>query len=149
MRVFPLLLLLGACGPQDTGLGTKPENTEGVDGNGKMEVLPVEITMVECSVGFSSSKDFTVSSTGDSDLLLYEVRLVANPDQIFTFIEKENVVIAPGASITYTVSAQLAENLPADGELRIRNNSLEDPNFILPVHAWPTGYEGDSGDSGD
>src|SRR3954469_16627931 len=132
MGLLSLALLVG-CQPQDTGLGTKNGNEEVGSGNGKLEVDPTELFFLDCALTFSNGKPVTVTSTGDADLKITQVRIVSNAKQtnpadgtdpnVFCFQETtDDITLAPGATKDFIVNATLYEDLPADGELRILNN---------------------------
>lgn len=135
------LLTLGiACGPQDTGLGIAPQDQDIVTGSGGIQVDPPALLIADVQQGYSRSGDFTVTSVGDGNLLMYELRIVADAANAFAFIELEDVALAPGVSVTYTVAAQIVGTEPVDGQLRIRTNDAENASYILNLRATPEGW---------
>ncbi len=156
MRIAPLLLLV-ACGNPDTTFSNGTGNGDVADGTGRMEIDKTEIVISEIEGAFSKSEAFTITSVGDTNLLIYEIRIVADADDVFYFDEVENVELAPEQTVTYSVVAQLEVAEPSEGQLRVRTNDPDNAALIVPLKAWPQGYVppedtgggGDTGDSGD
>ena len=151
MHILALSLLVG-CSPQDTSLTTGNKDGDIVEGTGRMSVSVEELTISEIQVGYSKSGPFTVTSVGDSNLQIYEIRVISDASDVF-WVEEwgDTVELAPEQAATYSVVADLNLNEPAEGELRIRTSDPENANLILPLHAYPEGYvpPEDTGDTGD
>ncbi|MFN7147477.1 MAG: hypothetical protein ACK4YP_27165 [Myxococcota bacterium] len=150
MRLAVLVLLAG-CGPQDTAFSNGNGDPDLPTGTGRMEIDQTEITVQNIDVGYSKSAQFTITSVGDANLLLYEIRVVTDVDDVFYFDEVEDVELAPEQSATYSVVADLEVDAPSVGELRIRTNDPDYANLIVPLNAWPEGYvpPEDTGGGGD
>lgn len=139
MRLTALLLLVG-CSPTDTTLTNGNGNDDVVSGTGAMTIDKPEITIADIEVGYSKSEQFTITSTGDANLRIYEIRIVADASDVFFFEEVEEVELAPTQTATYTVVADLAVAEPAEGQLRVRTSDPDNAALIVPLHAYPTGY---------
>ncbi|MDP2315143.1 MAG: hypothetical protein Q8P41_19745 [Pseudomonadota bacterium] len=139
MKLLALTLLIG-CGSPQTGLTNGPKDVDIVTGTGKMSVDREELVIADIQVDYSRSESFVISSIGDGNLQIYEIRIVADVSDVFFSEEIEDLELAPTQTYSYTVVADLAAPEPADGELRIRTSDPDAPNFILPLHAWPEGY---------
>lgn len=149
MRIVALLML-AACGAPDTTLTNGSGDNEAVNGDGRLTVDKTEIVVADIVVGFSKSESFTVTSVGTSNLRIYEIRLVANPDEVFYFDEVEDIELAPEQTASYTVVADLDVAEPSEGQLRLRTSDPDNANLIIPLAAWPEGYvpPDDTGDTG-
>jgi hypothetical protein len=141
MRLVALLALVG-CGAPDTTLSIPGKDGEMATGSGKLEIDKSEITIDAIQGTYSKSEAFTVTSIGDANLLIYEIRLVANPDEVFFFDEVDDVEHANGQAASYSVVARYdtEPGFAADGELRLRTNDPDNAQLIVPLHAYPEGY---------
>jgi len=139
MHFLALSLLVG-CSPQDTGLTNGPDDQEVPTGTAKMELDVTEIVIADIVLGYSKSASFTATSVGDSNLQIYEVRIVADKSDVFFFEEVEDLELAPGQSKTLTVVADLDVDAPAEGSLRLRTSDPDNATVTLPLHAYPEGY---------
>jgi hypothetical protein len=150
MHILALSLLVG-CSPQDTGLSNGPDDQELATGTGKMELDVTEIVISDIMLGYSKSAQFTVTSTGDANLQIYEIRIVADESDVFFFEEVEDIEFAPGQGDTFTVVADLDVAAAADGSLRLRTSDPDNATVTLPLHAYPEGYvpPEDTGDTAD
>jgi hypothetical protein len=138
MRIAALLLLVG-CTPQ-TGFSNGKNNQDLPTGTGRMEIDKTEITVSDIQVGYSESVPFTITSVGDANLIIYEVRIVTDVDDAFYIDEFEEIELAPGQDKIFSLVADLEADAPAEGELRIRTNDPDYASFIVPLAAWPEGY---------
>ncbi|MES2638775.1 MAG: hypothetical protein V4850_04815 [Myxococcota bacterium] len=139
MSILALTFLVG-CGPQDTGLTNGNNDNDIVNGTGRMTLSVTELVIEHIVLGFSQSAQFTVESVGDANLQIYEMRIVADTDDVFFFNELENLEMAPGQSESYSVVADLTVDAPSYGELRLRTSDPDAAALILPLHAYPEGY---------
>ncbi|HND29662.1 MAG TPA: hypothetical protein PLA94_06660 [Myxococcota bacterium] len=80
-----------------------------------------------------------ISNTGDAALSIYAIELIGN-DDIFFFEKREDLEFAPGVSDSYAVAATLTTNEPAEAQLRVTSNDLENRDLRVLIHAWPVGY---------
>jgi hypothetical protein len=140
MYILALTFLVG-CSPQDTGLTNGNNDNDIVTGTGRMTLSVPEIVIEHIELGYSKSASFTIESVGDGNLLIYEIRIVADADDVFFFDEVENAELAPGqTSEPYSVNADLTVDAPSYGELRLRTSDPDAAALILPLHAYPDGY---------
>ena len=142
-----LALVLAGCG-NDTGLGNGNETTlTAPSGVATMELSAVSFTWDALAVGYSSSQDLVITSVGDGDLELNELKIVTDPDDAFFFDEVEDVVLQPGQTVTYAVVADMDAGWSLDafaqGQLRIRTNDAECITAMIPLLAYPEGYTGE------
>ena len=139
MSILALTFLVG-CGPQDTGLTNGNNDNDIVTGTGRMTLSVSELVIENIELGFSQSSQFTIESVGDANLLIYEIRIVADPDDVFYFDELEDAELAPGQSSSHSVNADLTVDAPSYGELRLRTSDPDAAALILPLSAYPEGY---------
>jgi hypothetical protein len=107
--------------------------------------------------GFTKSATFEVTSTGTDNLSIYDAKLVANPDGVFTFEERVDNDILPGESQTWAVAATLPDPAMVEGALRIESNDPVAPTFFVTLCAVTKDYPetcpatapGDDTDTGD
>ena len=151
MRVIPLLAVLAACSGTDTTLTNGNSDVDTVVGNGVMEIDKTEVLIDGLVVDFAQSDSFTITSAGEANLLIYEIRIIADATQSFYFEEVEDIELAPGQTRTENVTCTLTSDAPVDGILRIRTNDPDKASFELPIIGWPEGYTGDTdtGTTGD
>lgn len=146
---FALLALLVACSG-DTGLSTGGDENDIVAGDGTMLLEPAEVTISDCEVGYGKDGVFTISSVGENDLLVYEVRITSDPSDVF-FIDDwdQTRTFAPGAApVEVRVVATLALAEPADGNIQVRTNDPDQTRVDVPIRALPVGWQDDTGDTG-
>lgn len=143
-------LILGlACSPTDTGLTNGGGGGDTVPGTGRLELSTLDMVITDVEVGYSKSSPLTITSIGDGNLLIYEIRIVADATDAFYFDEVEDVELAPKQSVTYNVVADLPDENPATGELRIRSNDPDYASFNLPLSAYPLGWDTGGTTGGD
>ena len=110
MRFHPFLigsaLLTAACGSGDSNFTNTEEDPKPVDGESIMEVSATELNWTDMEVGQTYSKEFTISSTGEVDLQLYEARILVGGDVFYLpEVWKSGQTIARGGSVTMTLTA--------------------------------------------
>lgn len=152
MRMTLALLALAGCSSTQTTLTNTGKDQAYASGSGKLEIDKTEIVIADIEGTYSKSESFTVTSVGDANLILDEIRIVANPDEVFFFDEVEDVELANGQSVSYTVVAHydVEPGFPSEGQLRLRTNDPDNAALILPLYAYPEGYVApeDTGDTG-
>ncbi len=144
-----LLSILVACGGDSSFTG-RSKVPDAPDGDAVLQLEPAEVTIEDIDPLYAKSGTVTLTSIGTGDLLVYEARMVENPDGVFFFETVEtsdDMSIAVGASVTWYVTATLQEPTAVDGTLRIRTNDPAATNVLVPVHARPLGWV-DPGDTG-
>jgi hypothetical protein len=144
-----LLPLLVACGGDASFVG-RTKVPDAPDGDAVLQLEPAEVFIEEIDPLYAKSGTLTLTSTGTADLLVYEARMVENPDGVFYFETVEtndDMAIPAGATVTWYVTATLSGPVAADGTLRIRTNDPAATNVLVPVHARPVGWV-DPGDTG-
>ncbi len=140
-RLLSLCVLLVGC-TQSTSLSNGGRDNEVVTGSGTMSIDPAEVYILDLEGEFGKSSPITISSIGDANLVIYEIKITADATESFFFEEvEEDVELQPGASVTYSVYAQLADGNPAEGQLRLRTNDVDATALTVPLYAWPLGYE--------
>jgi len=142
-----LALALAGCG-NDTGFGDAVDPTiTAPSGVATMELSAASFTWDALVVGYSNSQDLTITSVGDGDLEIDEIKIVTDPDDAFFFDEIEDVVLQPTQTVTYAVVADMDVGWPLDafaqGQLRIRTNDSACITAMLPLLAYPEGYTGE------
>lgn len=138
-----LAALLVGCVPTDTSLTSGGDTNDIPVGTGRMTLSVQEVVITDIQVGYSKSGPFTIESVGDANLQIYQIRIVADADDVFYFDEVEEVdevELAPGQSVDYTVNADLSVAEPSVGELRLRTSDPDAAALILPLAAYPEGY---------
>ena len=148
-----LLSVLVACGG-DSSFSGRTKVPDAPDGDAMLQLDPAEVFIEDIDPLYAKSGTITLTSTGTADLLVYEARMVENPEGVFYFETVEtsdDMAIAVGATVTWYVTATLAAPEAVDGTLRIRTNDPAATSVLVPVHARPLGWVegGDTGDSGD
>ncbi|HNC94532.1 MAG TPA: hypothetical protein PKY30_05415 [Myxococcota bacterium] len=134
-----LLMAWMACTPTSTGLGTVTKVSEGVEGDPVLSWTPEELIIKDCPLNEARSGSVEISNTGDAALSIYAIELIGN-DDIFFFEKREDLEFAPGVSDSYAVAATLTTNEPAEAQLRVTSNDLENRDLRVLIHAWPVGY---------
>ena len=142
-------LILGlACGPTDTGLTNGGGGGDTVPGTGRLELSTDTIEITDIQIGYSKSAPFTITSIGDANLIIYEIRIIADATDAFFFEDVEDVELAPKQAATYNVVADLDEAVKATGELRIRTNDPDYASFNIQLSAYPEGWVDTGGATG-
>ena len=154
MRFHPFLiglaLLNAGCGSGDSNFTKTDEDPKPVDGESIMEVSATELNWTDMEVGQTYSKDFTISSTGEVDLQLYEARILVGGDVFYLpEVWKSDQTIARGGSVTMTLTASLDENEPREGSMRIKSNDSTNVELLIPLTATPLGWGGSEDTGGD
>lgn len=139
MHILALTFLVG-CAPQDTTLTNGNDDNDIVTGTGRMTLDVTELVISDIQLGYSKSSRFVISSVGDANLQIYEIRIVADADDTFYFAEVEDIELAPEQTKEFSVNADLDTAEPSFGELRLRTSDPDAANFILPLAAYPEGY---------
>lgn len=148
-RTLAFALSLAACGG-DTSFTSTNTNEEEIQGGGSLSFSPEAIVFEDLELGVTVSQELTLSSTGDVNLNVYEVRTIDTGGGVFYVPETEDLVIAPGSSLGVTITATLSSESPAEGSLRVKSSDADYIEFLIPLAAYPLGYTpaDDSGDSG-
>lgn len=143
-------LMAGGC-PAQTGLSNTHEGVYDVQGNARVEFAPEELVWTDLATDSTTDAELVLSSVGDLNLVIYEVRLLNSADGVFFIEQIEDRTIAPGSALTVLATASLIDNQPAEGMARIKTNDSEQLELMVPLFAWPEGYEPpeDSGDLGE
>lgn len=130
-----LILALAGCANTSTGLSSNPDQVDGQEGDAKVVITPTELTWTDLEVGYSYSQTFTLESVGDDDLLVYEIKIVADPLDGFVFDEVEDLVMPPGDLKDFPIVADLETDEPATGTLRIKTNDVDQLEVLIPLSA--------------
>lgn len=146
-----LILSVIACSGNNTGFSSNPDEVDGPAGDAAVVIRPLELVWTDLDVGYSYSQDLTLESTGTGDLIVYDIRIVADALDAFFVDEIEDLVMPSGDVQSFPVVADLEVAKPASGTLRIRTNDVNAIEVLVPLNAYPAGYappEDTGGDSG-
>lgn len=144
--LFLIGFLVLGCKP-DHGFSPSDGDVDNVEGNGAIELSPESIVFTDMEVGATYSDYLKATSTGENNLEIEEIRILNSGGGVFYMEEKEDLVLAPGTSKEFTITATLAEATLAEGSLRIKSNDLDMPVIEYALQAVPLG--GDPQDTGD
>ena len=145
----PLLFfqILVAC-KGDTGFTTTNEDVEPEEGNGQIEVAPETLVWTDLNPMAAQTRYIEVTSVGDNNLEIYEIRISDSSDGVFHLEEKEDLSLQPGDSREFPVTATLPGADPAEGKLRIECNDPDTNTLYVSLTAYPAGWAGETGDTG-
>ena len=157
MRALLLLVPSMIACQTDTGFQNGTDDKTADVGNGVLTVSSDYLNYEEVELTFAESLTFTVTSSGEEPLEIFNARLVANPSAAFTFEEKDDLTMAVGDSLEWTAAAYITAEGKYEGSIRIESNDATNPTFYIATCAVSRGYsedcpavpgEGDTGDSG-
>ncbi len=140
-----LLLTLLACG-NDTSVGAGGNQISTVPEDASAQFSAGSFEWASVVVGFSNSQPLTIGSIGEGALLIYEIKLVTNPQSAFYFDEVEDIQLEPGQEATYSIVVNLDAGWDlatyAEGTLRVKTNDVECVSVLVPLLAYPEGFTG-------
>lgn len=140
-----LFFALAGCGGGETGFKVADPDNEQVSGEALLEITRAALEWTDLPVGISTSEVFKITSSGETDLNLYEVAIVSSAEGQFYMEEAEDIELAPGASREFLVVCTLAAEAEAVGEVRIKSNDPDQLDLRVTLTAHPA--SGDSGGS--
>lgn len=146
-----LILSILACSGNTTGFSSNPDQADGPSGDAAVVISPLEMVWTDLEVGYSYSQNITLESTGTGDLIVYDIRIVADAVDAFFIDEIEDLVMPPGDVKSFPVVADLDVAKPASGTLRVKTNDVNAIEVLIPLSAYPVGYappDDTGGDSG-
>ncbi len=149
-----LMACLVACGG-DSGFNNRELDVDPVDGDAIMELSAQSLIWEDMEPGLTIGFNLEVASVGELNLHLYESRLTASGGGVFYLPEdwRNEKVVAPGSSVTLTVTAAFEEDAAggdeANGTLRIRCNDIESTLYELPLFATVREEATDTGQGTD
>ncbi len=138
------LALLPACSGE-TGFHTHDPNNVGEEGDPGAEITPQVLEFADLTLAIAKSRLVQVLSTGEKNLVVYEVSVRDDGGGAFFCEEERDVTVAPGLALEFPVVATLYEDAQVEGSLRIRTNDAEATAFDLPLYAWTEGWASDTG----
>ena len=144
MRFAPLLMLVVGC-TSNTSFSHQTPDVPVVEGNGEMEYSPLELVWTDLEVGTTISQELVLTSVGELNLSVYEVRVTDTGNGTFYTEELEDRLLATGSSLSVLVVATLKNERMAEGTLRIQSNDADLLDLEVPLIAYPLGFEQDSG----
>lgn len=140
-----LLLTLLACG-NDTNVGSGGNDISTAPADASAQLSAGGFEWTEVPLGYSNSQSLVVGSIGEGALLVYEIKLVTNPQAAFYFDEVEDIQLEPGQEATYSIVVNLDAGWDlatyAEGTLRVKTNDVECVSVMVPLLAYPEGYTG-------
>ena len=152
LMTLAILSTLAACNSGETGFSVANPDNEQVSGSALLELYPATLEWTDLSVGIATSEVFKITSSGESDLKLYEVAVVSSANGQFYMEEVEDIELAPGASREFLVVCTLTAEASAAGEVRIKSNDPDQLDIRITLTANPTVATdtggGDTGDTG-
>ena len=129
--------------------------------NGALTLSTDRVILDGLDLQFTKSSQFTVSSVGEDNLTIYDAKLVANPDAVFTFESRIQSDIVTGESQDWQVAATLQEAGMVEGVIRIQSNDPTTPQLLVTLCAVSKDFAescpavaggedaGDTADTGD
>jgi hypothetical protein len=137
------LVLLAGC-KAETGFSNQDPGSGTEEGNGQLEYTPEVVEYPDLDVAVTHSEMLKLTSVGEDNLVVYEVRILDSAEGVFYTEEVEDVTLAPGISREFPVSATLQAEGYVVGTVRIQCNDPDlVPEFEVPLHAWSAGYAPD------
>ena len=138
-------LLVGCKG--DTGFTTTTVDVDESEGNGQIEVTPETLVWTDLNPMAAQTRYIEVTSVGDNNLAVYEIRVSDSGGEVFHMEEKEELLLQPGDSREFPVTATLPGTEPAEGKIRVECNDPDITTFYVPLEAYPAGYTTDTGET--
>ena len=135
-----------ACSPTNQTFSKTGDTVYGGDGFSEIAWSPAELVFTEMDLGFTYSMEITVSSNGESALLIDKADITNSADGVFYIntAETEDVTLSPGTERSFIVIAQATENGVYLGEARIKSNDSVNRDVRIPLCSFPIGYEGET-----
>jgi len=144
---FLLVALLAGC-HGDTGFSTTPDDVDPAEGNGQIEVTPPDtLVFIDLEPTIPKSLILLVTSVGDDNLTLYSVRVTDSGSGVFHLEEKNDIVLQPGDTREFPVTAILPDANPAEGMVRIECNDPDGATLYVGLQG--SAASADTGDTGD
>ncbi len=139
LRSLLLLLPLAVACEQEAGF-QDAENSSTELTKGAMTVSAERIFISEIDAELTKSENFTVTSVGEDNLSIYRAQLVANPEAVFLFTERNDIDIPTGESQVWTVAATPPTVGMWEGAVRIESNDPTSPTLFITVCAVSKGH---------
>jgi len=149
LRFLPPLALICACGAE-TGFQNTDDDGDFVEGNGKLEWLPAELVFTDLLQSITVSQMLKLTSAGENNLVVYEVRVLNSGGGVFYMGEEEGqITLAPGTSREFPVTATMDEwAAEAIGSVRVKTNDPDAIVLEIPCSATPSA-DWDAPDTGE
>ncbi len=137
---LPLVALAASVGcEQEAGFQDAKNSTTELT-KGAMTVSTERVIIDNIDVQNTKSATFTVSSVGEDNLSIYDAQIVANPDGVLLFEEREEIDIPTGESQEWAVAATLPTAGMWEGAIRIESNDPTFPTLFITVCAVTKDY---------
>jgi len=138
---FACLPLLAACS-SETGFGNNNPGDINQEGNAKADFTPtVEegVEFADLTLGVTRSEILQITSSGENNLVVYEIRIKDSADGAFYTDDEEDVTLAPGIAREFPMTATLLAEGYVEGSVRIKTNDPDALSVEVPLRAWTTG----------
>ena len=147
-----LCALLGACSAE-TNFQNTNDGGDFEEGNGLLEWYPLEVSVTDLQQGITGSTTLQLSSVGEDNLHIYEVRVLNSGGGVFYMgddDEYEDKVLAPGTSLEVPVTATMDDwAAVVEGTIRVKTNDPDAIALEIPAYAYPAeDWEGTGDDTG-
>ena len=139
LPVVPCLVLLSAC-TGETGFHNANPDDDNQDGDAQAGITPSLLEFVDLSLATAKSEYVQVLSSGDANLVIYQIVVNDSAGGVFFCNEEVDLTLAPGLSHEFPVTATLHAEGYVEGTLRIRTNDADATALDFPLHAWTEGY---------
>jgi hypothetical protein len=138
--LVPLIGLSWACAAE-TSFQNTDDGGDHNEGNGKVEWLPAELVFTDLQQAITVSQMLKLTSVGDNNLVVYEVRVLSSGGGVFYMGEDDigDITLAPGTSREFPVTATMDEWVEeVVGSVRVKTNDPDAISFEIPCTATPT-----------
>ncbi|GDX78330.1 hypothetical protein LBMAG42_01410 [Deltaproteobacteria bacterium] len=140
LQTLALVLPFVAAGcEQEAGFQDAKNSTTELT-KGAMTVSTERVIIDNIDVQNTKSATFTVNSVGEDNLSIYDAQIVANPDGVLLFEEREEIDIPTGESQEWAVAATLPTAGMWEGAIRIESNDPTSPTLFITVCAVTKDY---------
>ncbi len=130
-------LLLSACAAETSFQNTNDEG-EFEQGNGELSHTPEVVEFAELQEAVTTSAMLKISSVGENNLVIYEIRILDSGGGVFYMEEAEDVSLAPGTSREFPVTATMTDwAAEATGTVRVKTNDPEAIALEIGCSATP------------
>jgi len=139
---FACLCLLAACS-SETGFGNNDPGDINQDGNAKADFVPPVsegVEFADLTAGITQSELLQITSSGETNLVIYEIRIKDSADGTFYTDEEEDVTLAPGIAREFPMTATLMEKGYVEGSVRVKTNDADALTVDVPLRAWTAGF---------
>lgn len=125
-------------GEDDTAADTDTATDTDTGGRvapGTLVVVPESLEFADLEVGYAMSRELEVRNVGEGTLTIDSARLTDDAGGVFFMEEIEDLDLAAGESVGWTVAATMRTQGEAEGVLRIASDDPAAPEWDVPLHA--------------